>query len=456
MLNLTQMLQQGLVSERTIQKAVDFDENLILSLRFYEERVLARIQGTEDIYDVHITAYDWTCSCKGWCNHHVKCKGFACKHIIVVMLKLKRLNFQFGGESIMKLATGLPSLDKFTKGGLPLNCLIKVDGLHEVGKTIFVQEMACLYIAQHNKNVLHINTEGGFMEDTWDEWMTQFEKKYAIKNLKQVELLVKGQVKRIPKGKAKEGTITGVNITQFDLSEPLLNKRKIIKPAMIKAYIPNLYILMKLLGRPGVFNDPDQTSGYYRWRDLPDQAATIDEAMLAQLIDQYEIGMFIIDSITNPVKALWSPSPQNMPGRSTCYGHLGAALAELCSVYKTTCLCVSHAVSGGAQPYHGTRQEIGWGGEIVGYTFKYDLYFKKMPKTIRVNKKAIKVPKYNTKRAVFARRWGNKESMKLMDNDKPEYCIVQIGDDGFYEPKGKAPQTYKYEKPNGDGINAKK
>nr|URC17140.1 MAG: p-loop containing NTP hydrolase [Lokiarchaeota virus Ratatoskr Meg22_1012] len=389
----------------------------------------AKTEGTDNTHDTFIFGSISFCTCRGFmyrgnCNH-VK----ALRNIVNVQEVTK----------IPKLATLCPNLNAFFEGGLPLGDLILICGLAAVNKTLLALDLTLCYQAQYpDKNALLILTEER-MENTLNVLLDNYSKKYHL-NIKRAEWFIEGDEKYGKQGTKQENVVKKFIIKRNELKPDIGDETGYL----ITGYIPNLYDIMTLIGRPGVFTTPDtkDEKGYQRWIDLPGEVYHVQKTLLAQFIERYNIGWIVTDSITFPVKTEWVLAQSNYPSRNQLYGRWLGRYMHICSHYGITMINIAHGVPPSAMSFTSSGEEKAWGGQNVLHSHKYVIRLKRMTKKLD----GIDVPNYNNKRRVYMDRWGTKEANKLDSSGKPIYAVIEVRDDGFFDVGSSIPKKTESKK----------
>jgi len=404
-------------------------------VRFYKTFAYGKIKD----YIVRIDNTDHYCTCPGWRGWHLRKPGFECKHIRFFKNFLNNINYKFmEGDVKMRLPFAIPCLDELTDGGLPLEDMTLITGNKQVGKTILAVQTLHNFIAQTKQNGLYIVTEGGFMQNFWAPWNARFCEKFKLGDVPVAQLIIKQQIRKEhivqERGKKKENenALDVPKLKGFDLTikmDPeLLKNGRLTKPAIITAFVPNLYLNLALVGRPGIIETNEK--GHQKWHPFPNQAPFPELTPLGRIIDKYKIKMLIIDSITSPIKSRINYVSGNEMCRANIEAQWLGSLSELCQTYNTTLIAIAHMVSKGST-YTSIKEEVPWGGDIVGYHFKYILHLRRMPQKVS----GVAVKDYQNKRQVYLRRWGDKGDMQLNSDGMPEYRVIEITDMGYIDPK---------------------
>lgn len=403
-----------------------FTDDKVTALTVYDDLLRGEIGG----YRVYLHADGWmNCTCIGF-HYRIQKGAFICKHLKALMF-LETENKIEVKQSMPKMATTMESFNRFCEGGLPIGDVTLLSGEAARGKTLLALELLVCYLAQNpEQNVLLILTEEK-MRNTLNITLARYEEKYGLKNIKRALWTITGKEEYMGKDKKK--------LKEFKVDtklEPELvkgNKRETQR--LITAFIPNVYDLMCVLGTPGVFiSAPGDEKGYQRWVDLPGEFFVyhVNKSVLGKFVEQYNIGMIVIDSITYPVKRKWIRAPSNFPERGACYSKMLGSLMEMCSTYDITAICTGHAIPKGAQPYTSalSPDNTVWGGNAVLHTFKYAIKLAKMVK--KVAHKEVK--NHNSKRRLYLARWATKENYAPDDKGVPQYIVLQITDNGWIDP----------------------
>ena len=377
----------------------------------------AVVDSKDGYYDTIIKDDLEICTCKSFIYRRT------CSHV-------KALRTKISFEEVItvpKLMTLNNNINTFFEGGIPLGDMILICGLPAVGKSLYGYELTCCYLASYrDKNALLILTEER-AKNTLNIVLDRYSRKYNLK-VKQAEWFVEGDEKVGKQGTKMENVVKEFVITKNELKPDIGDDTGYL----ITAFIPNLYDIMTLIGKPGVFTTPDvkDEKGYQRWRDLPGGVYHCQKSILAQFIERYNIGWVMTDSITQPVKAEWVLSQSNFPARQQVYAKWLGRYMQICSYFDVTMINIGHGVPRGAMDFSTTAEEKVWGGVNVMHSHKYIIRIRRMPR--RINK--VEVPDYNAKRRFYLDRWGTKEDNRPDTEGNPEYVVLKITDEGFIDP----------------------
>ena len=392
-----------------------------IELEYVDSRMAtATVHGTEEDHTTTIFSRGGICTCRGF-MYRQTCSHIKALHSIIQLQEMKNMP---------KLATLMLGFNKFLDGGIPLGELIIVCGEAQQGKTLLVIELGMCYLASNDdKNVLMILTEERG-ETGLNTILAKYSQKYGIENIKRAEWIIEGDEIFGKAGSKKEHLVKEFTIVKNKLEPDIKNETQVF----ITAYIPNLYDIMTLIGKPGDFTTPssDDEKGYQRWRELPGKYATkhAQKSLLAQFIEKYNIGMIITDSITFPVKTEWVNAQSNYPARSAAYGKMLGRYMHISSFYGVTMINVGHGVPRGSMDFSTDAERAVWGGANVLHSHKHILRIKRMPKKLN----GQEIENHNTKRRVFIQRWSTLEDNKPSKDGSPEYVVIQVGDNGWTCP----------------------
>ena len=298
------------------------------------------------------------------------------------------------------IKTGLESLDDILGGGLPKGALIQIFGEKAVGKSILSSQLAYKNL-DNKENSLIIDTEQGFKNTIGSYWHERFKKMVA----KDVEIqyptikrfAVKGRERRISESEVRstiEAALSSlkINYTKMQLEQacwsflPEVELEYVIKdkPSVYVIEVPNLHDLLLLHGVRCDLLISD--SGRVEVRLLPGTSFNAVESSLGKLIKEANISLISYDSLSMPLKSTFVGT-QDFPGRSAATALILGQAQKLCSSLNICVLALNHVTT---HPI--TGQNKPYGGQIVGYDFKFSFFLEKAYHSIIEDETVVNSP----------------------------------------------------------------
>ncbi len=283
------------------------------------------------------------------------------------------------------MKTGLDVLDKILGGNFPQGVLLQVFGEKAVGKSIFSSQLAYKNLEQ-GANSLIIDTEQGFKNTIGSYWHERFKKRFNLEcDLQYVNIrrfALRGREKKVFESELKslfEAALSSmkINYTKAQLEQacwPFLEGIEIGYAVKDK---PTLYVieapaLQDILALNGVRCDIlISESGRVEVRLLPGTTFKVSESVLGRFVQEANISLLVYDSISMPLKSTFIGT-QDFPGRSSATALILGQTQKLCSELNISVIALNHVT---VNPI--TGQNKPYGGQIVGYDFKFSFMLEK-------------------------------------------------------------------------------
>ncbi|MGQ9780763.1 MAG: ATPase domain-containing protein [Nitrososphaeria archaeon] len=281
--------------------------------------------------------------------------------------------------------TGLEPLDVLLGGGLPRGALVQVFGEKAVGKSILVSQIAYKNL-DSSENSLIIDTEQGFRNTIGSYWHERFQKRFGreadVKYPSIRRYAVKGRERRVSESDVKSAieaalSTLKINYTKVQLDQACwtflpeveLEYSVTDDPTVYVIEAPNLHDLLSLHGvRCDLLISE---SGRVEVRLLPGTSFNAVESPLGKLIREAKVSLISYDSLSMPLKSTFIGT-QDFPGRSAATALILGQAQKLCSSLNVCFVALNHVTT---NPI--TGQDKPYGGQIVGYDFKFSFLLEK-------------------------------------------------------------------------------
>ncbi len=281
--------------------------------------------------------------------------------------------------------TGLEQLDALLGGGLPRGALVQVFGEKAVGKSILVSQIAYKNL-EGEENSLIIDTEQGFRNTIGSYWHMRFQKRFGREVSLQYPHIrryaVKGRDRRVSESDVKsaiEAALSSlkINYTKVQLEQacwiflPEVELEYCVadEPTVYVIEAPNLHDLLLLHGVRCDLLISD--SGRVEVRLLPGTSFNAVESPLGKLVKEARVSLVSYDSLSMPLKSTFVGT-QDFPGRSAATALILGQAQKLCSSLNVCFVALNHVTT---NPI--TGQDRPYGGQIVGYDFKFSFLLEK-------------------------------------------------------------------------------
>jgi len=283
------------------------------------------------------------------------------------------------------IETGLEVLDRILGGGLPKGVLVQVFGEKAVGKSIFSSQLAYKNIAQGCSSLI-VDTEQGFRSTIGPYWHERFKRRFnldcEIQYVGVKRFALRGREKRVFESELKsafEAALSSMKIgyTRAQLEQacwPFLEGLDLEYNVSGK---PTLYVieapaLQDVLALNGVRCDLlISDSGRVEVRLLPGTTFKVSESVLGKLVRDAGVSLLVYDSISMPLKSTFIGT-QDFPGRSSATALILGQTQKLCSELDLSVIALNHIT---VNPI--TGQNRPYGGQIVGYDFKFSFLLER-------------------------------------------------------------------------------
>jgi archaellum biogenesis ATPase FlaH len=336
------------------------------------------------------------------------------------------------------VSTGLPRLDELLMGGLPVGTMVHIFGRKGVGKSILAFQLAFQYAMREGRSVFYLDTELGFRKSIGPHWYEKFCNRFKkiplvrIKREKPEE--EKADKKRRPSRKIVEQALRdglkdlGVNFIEEQLKaasriflsfDYRLTIPKVYQPPSIFVLEePSLKDILALFGVNVRFIISD--SGKVETRLQPGTQLDVRLTPIGRFCAKYDAGLIVFDSISAPLKSMFSGT-QDLPGRASAMNFWFGQARKLCNSFDCTVLALNHESFAPTPPHKSTY----YGGGPVGFDFKYSLHLQRREEKWKPPKESLNVELASeANRILWSQRFP----------DRPDYgaCVLlRLSDEGF-------------------------
>jgi len=306
-------------------------------------------------------------------------------------------------EDVPIIKSSLENVNSLLKiGGYPQNTIIGLYGPSGGAKSIFCWQEAFFFLKQSDKNVLYLGTEGG--EELYPQlWFGRWKERFGLdaKDLSRIYVLSIRDIQKIL-------ALHGYNIR--------INRHFSGKSELLTTGI-----------------------NYIKRTQEPLKGEYVSE--IENFIIDKNIGMIIVDSITNPIDLeLAGGGYLDFPTRAGIISKWLNSLHKICTRLNTLIITVHHhSFKPAAQPDLATLKDVPKikGGEIVEYNLKIVMYLHNSPLG-----SDEEVPMLSELRRMYLVRFFDEpkwmRSVPLMINDTG---IFDISEDELKEIRKSAEET---------------
>lgn len=306
-----------------------------------------------------VSTEGFVCTCEDYLNRKIMCK-----HVIAAYLKAKDMfEGYLKGEAEKTtiqavLESGVDNLDSLT-GGIPIGSPLGIYGQPNVGKSFLCYQIASLASNKFEEPSFYLDTEGFFNKKIQDKFGGYYDR-YDGK----IDFSVQKDLKRV-------GELLGLDIE-------LTGDKRI--DAMINY---------------------------------------ADEIPIEKSIKMFNYRVFVVDSLTSPVKKkIPIPPTQNLPARASIFSSIVGILNYLAEKYNMLTVITFHRSRNPTSPWEGSRP---YGGSNILYNTKYLLNLRYPTKDEREDFK-----KQGELRKIEIDRWAG---------EKPDWTILRLAEDyGYTDP----------------------
>lgn len=292
-------------------------------------------------------------------NYSCGCENFlytqrVCSHILALLydnIKRNRKYFEeiIVGGTEMKLRYIKTSLEGFNDlvGGIPIGTPIGLIGHPEAGKTILtVQLIHELLAKKTDKNALMIDTEGS--GDTVVGWNEILNKRFETN----IEL------------------ISAKVINENDKFKLEFTPKKWDDQAIFIFDLRSLKRLLRFFGRGARIKISNNSGKIGIKADSKTWVTEIEEALIYQIVEDYNIKGITLDSVSAPLK-IFGTEQENYPARANCANWLMAPLHDISETFKLCTLITLHETLNPTDMY---AKPSFAGGNAVAHSLKYVMY----------------------------------------------------------------------------------
>jgi len=332
-------------------------------------RIYAEVQGTET-YSVYISnrLYEFSSFCTCLSYHYNSIKGYKfCKHCKAVLVSLtieERMKFNMTVESGY-MPSSLDGMNKYTEG-YPIGALTAFTGPPKIGKSILADQETVFRHTQTGKNALIINTEQRDDQFQVKKWVPSFNKRFKTNMKVETWILDEETYFDVSEYKTKQGNV----IYKFGTTIPYIKDKPVDEPKIIAIRAKTLFSLLLLCGLPSLITISDggqqviKPNKYwnlqFKWR-----------TELANIVKDNNIGSIVLDSLSNPVKNIYSDKEESFPNRAKIESYILSTFDWVIDKYNIPCWIVHHTSK---NPRMGSY--TAYGGGIISHTHKFEWLFK--------------------------------------------------------------------------------
>lgn len=312
----------------------------------------------------------------------------------------------------------LPKMNEFFGGGLPRESMVHLYGPYQSGKTLLIYQLLYELTYQGLGNALYIDTEASFRSNFSDElarrFVNRFGKGVKISDVSIVRSVLRRGGKKLNLSDFRKELAAILDELEIvydieDLSDAtkfFMRSVDLVSGDRGKKIIylldgVDIATMLKLLD---IDAEVERKGGKteVKIKSLADPLSS----PLAKFIRKYKVVFVVLDSLGMLVKGL-AISLSDLPARAVVTNLIIGGLIRLASAHKLIIIATNHE----SKNPTGKGFHSFYGGNAVGYGFKYSLYLSKVGKGRRrlVAERSPLLPEYT-------------------------YAIdLEIKEDGFYE-----------------------
>ena len=284
----------------------------------------------------------------------------------------------------------IPRLNEVFIGGLREEAMIHIYGAFQTGKSLLTIQILYEMVGKNFGNALYIDTESSILNNFGDIWLDRFRERFKY-DVKMVRVGINKYVK--VKGGKKKFIRDVQAVIQDDLSdlgievEPHLLNRvlQILLPGTelypYEDYRKNVIYVLDGVGIDSMLKILDVDAEVMRVGDKMEvkikSYGDLYSSPLSLFINRYKVKFIVLDSLGSLIKPLLS-SLQDLPARANITNIILNSLMRLVSKYNLIAFVLNHESKAPMKNFH-----TFYGGASVGYGFKYNLYLKRVDKSVR-------------------------------------------------------------------------
>ena len=281
------------------------------------------------------------------------------------------------------LLTSVPKLNEVFRGGLGEESLIHIYGPYQSGKTLLIFQLIYELVMKGYGNALYIDTEASFKNNFSSEMRKRFEDRFG-KGVNIFDVVIERYASKGKKRREKEAEIRryfeailddlGLEYSKEDLYDALMAFLKIIELKSTKSRHPSIYVLdtLDLSGLLSILNIEAEVTRVGEKTEVKiKRVGDPLSGSLSKFIRSYNIKFLVIDSLGMMVKGL-AIGLADLPARAAVTNLIIGGLIRLASNYRLIIFATNHESRNPVKNYYSF-----YGGNPIGYGFKYSLYLAK-------------------------------------------------------------------------------
>ena len=263
------------------------------------------------------------------------------------------------------MPSSLDGMNKYTEG-YPIGALTAFTGPPKIGKSILADQETVFRHTQTGKNALIINTEQRDDQFQVKKWVPSFNKRFKTNMKVETWILDEETYFDVSEYKTKQGNV----IYKFGTTIPYIKDKPVDEPKIIAIRAKTLFSLLLLCGLPSLITISDggqqviKPNKYwnlqFKWR-----------TELANIVKDNNIGSIVLDSLSNPVKNIYSDKEESFPNRAKIESYILSTFDWVIDKYNIPCWIVHHTSK---NPRMGSY--TAYGGGIISHTHKFEWLFK--------------------------------------------------------------------------------
>ncbi len=371
----------------------------ILEKTVLRGRVYATVQGTE-LYAVFLSNSGSFCDCLSYhyCEDLIK----VCKHCVGVLASLteeERKIFNMTVE-VDYVPSSLNGINEHTDGW-PVGAFTALTGPPKIGKSIFAYQESVFVNKDSGKNALAIITEQRDDKFQLKKWLVPYNKRFNT-NMK-IETWVLDEEGYYETSEYE--TSKGNTIFKFGTKIPYIKDTPIDGPKVIAIRAKSLFSLLLLCGLPALLTITDGGQQIIK----PNKYWNLQfkwKTELANIVKNNNIGSIVLDSLSAPVKGIYSDKEESFPNRAKMETYILALFDYVIDRNTIPCWIVHHASK---NPRMGKFSA--YGGGIIAHTHKFEWILKGGKEPVMINSRlpdikpgSVEIPFRITNKGVFDRK----------------------------------------------------
>ncbi len=312
----------------------------------------------------------------------------------------------------------IPKVNVLFGGGLPRESMVHIYGPFQSGKTFLIYQLLYELVYQGLGNALYIDTEASFRSNFSDELTMRFAKRFGSGVKISDVLITRGVLKRGGK-KVRLSDFKKELAAVLDDLEYVYDLEDLSDA--VKFFVRSIDLYSEERGKRLIYLlDNVDIGSMLRLLDIDAEVERKGgktevkikglsdpiTSPLSKFIRKYKISFLVVDSLGMLVKGL-AISLSDLPARAVVTNLIVGGLIRLASSYKLVVIATNHE----SKNPTGKGFHSFYGGNAIGYGFKFSLYLSKIGRGKRrlVAERSPLLPEYT------------------------HYVDLEIKEDGFYE-----------------------